>query len=48
VNSLIAIGSAGIAALAPNYFWFGVAPVPVGLFAVTTMTSANNYVQNHN
>ena len=37
--------TSGIAALAPNYFWFGVALVPVGLFAITMMTSANGYVQ---
>jgi MFS family permease len=37
--------TSGLAALAPNYFWFGVALVPVGLFAITMMTSANGYVQ---
>jgi MFS family permease len=37
--------TSGIAALAPNYFWYGVALVPVGLFAITMMTSANGYVQ---
>jgi MFS family permease len=37
--------TSGIAALAPGYFWFGVALVPVGLFAITMMTSANGYVQ---
>ncbi|MET3920189.1 MFS transporter [Arthrobacter sp. UYEF20] len=37
--------TSGIAALAPDYFWFGVALVPVGLFAITMMTSANGYVQ---
>ena len=37
--------TAGIAALAPDYFWFGAALVPVGLFAITMMTSANSYVQ---
>ncbi len=37
--------TSGIAALAPSYFWFGVALVPVGLFAITMMTSANGYVQ---
>ena len=37
--------ASGIAALAPSYFWFGVALVPVGLFAITMMTSANGYVQ---
>jgi len=31
--------------MAPNYFWYGVALVPVGLFAITMMTSANGYVQ---
>ena len=29
----------------PSYFWFGIALVPVGLFAITMMTSANGYVQ---
>ncbi|MDQ5861000.1 MAG: MFS transporter, partial [Actinomycetota bacterium] len=37
--------TSGLAALAPDYFWFGVALVPVGLFAITMMTSANGYVQ---
>ncbi|WP_427175011.1 MFS transporter [Arthrobacter sp. 92] len=37
--------TSGLAALAPSYFWFGVALVPVGLFAITMMTSANGYVQ---
>ena len=37
--------TSGIAALAPSYFWYGVALVPVGLFAITMMTSANGYVQ---
>jgi MFS family permease len=37
--------TSGLAALAPNYFWYGVALVPVGLFAITMMTSANGYVQ---
>ena len=37
--------ASGLAALAPDYFWFGVALVPVGLFAITMMTSANGYVQ---
>ncbi|MDD1475614.1 MFS transporter [Arthrobacter sp. H16F315] len=37
--------TSGVAALAPSYFWFGVALVPVGLFAITMMTSANGYVQ---
>jgi MFS family permease len=37
--------TSGLAALAPNYFWFGVALVPVGFFAITMMTSANGYVQ---
>ncbi|MEC5192044.1 MFS family permease [Arthrobacter sp. MP_M7] len=37
--------ASGVAALAPTYFWFGVALVPVGLFAITMMTSANGYVQ---
>jgi MFS family permease len=37
--------TSGLAAFAPNYFWFGVALVPVGLFAITMMTSANGYVQ---
>ena len=37
--------TSGLAALAPGYFWFGVALVPVGLFAITMMTSANGYVQ---
>lgn len=37
--------TSGIAAMAPNYFWYGVALVPVGLFAITMMTSANAYVQ---
>lgn len=37
--------ASGLAALAPNYFWFGVALVPVGLFAITMVTSANGYVQ---
>ena len=37
--------TSGIAALAPDYFWFGVALIPVGLFAITMMTSANGYVQ---
>lgn len=37
--------ASGLAALAPNYFWFGVALVPVGLFALTMLTSANGYVQ---
>ena len=37
--------ASGLAALAPNYFWFGAALVPVGLFALTMLTSANGYVQ---
>ncbi len=37
--------TSGLAALAPNYFWYGVALVPVGLCAITMMTSANGYVQ---
>jgi MFS family permease len=37
--------TSGLAALAPSYFWFGVALVPVGLFALTMLTSANGYVQ---
>ncbi len=37
--------TSGIAALAPGYFWFGAALVPVGFFAITMMTSANAYVQ---
>ena len=37
--------TSGLAALAPSYFWFGIALVPVGLFAITMMTSANGYVQ---
>ncbi|GAB3541940.1 MFS transporter [Arthrobacter tecti] len=34
-----------LAALAPSVWLFGVALVPVGLFALTLMTSANAYVQ---
>lgn len=34
-----------LAALAPTLWLFGVALVPVGLFALTLMTSANAYVQ---
>jgi MFS family permease len=34
-----------LAALAPNLLLFGVALVPVGLFALTLLTSANAYVQ---
>jgi MFS family permease len=37
--------ASGLAALAPSYLWFGVALVPVGLFALTMLTSANGYVQ---
>lgn len=35
----------GLSALAPGYWWFAAALVPVGLFALTLMTSANAYVQ---
>lgn len=34
-----------LAALAPNYWLFAIALVPVGLAALTLMTSANGYVQ---
>ena len=34
-----------LAAVAPNLWLFGLALVPVGLFALTLMTSANAYVQ---
>ncbi len=34
-----------LAALAPNLWLFGLSLVPVGLFALTLMTSANAYVQ---
>ncbi|WP_081746781.1 MFS transporter [Arthrobacter sp. H5] len=34
-----------IAAIAPNVWLFGLSLVPVGLFALTLMTSANAYVQ---
>lgn len=35
-----------LAALAPSYALFGAALVPVGLFALTMITSANGYVQS--
>lgn len=35
----------GLAALAPSLWLFGVSLVPVGLFALTLLTSANAYVQ---
>lgn len=35
-----------LAALAPDYTLFGFALVPVGLFALTMITSANGYVQS--
>lgn len=34
-----------LAAAAPTLLWFGLSLVPVGLFALTLMTSANAYVQ---
>jgi MFS family permease len=37
--------SCTLAALAPNLILFGVSLVPVGLFALTLLTSANAYVQ---
>ena len=44
-----AAGAFGVAclaaALSPTLLWFGVSLIPVGLFALTLMTSANAYVQ---
>jgi MFS family permease len=37
--------SSGAAALAPSYLWFAVLLVPVGLSALTVLTSANSMVQ---
>ena len=37
--------SSGAAALAPSYVWFAVLLVPVGLSALTVLTSANSMVQ---
>jgi MFS family permease len=37
--------AAGALALAPSYFWFAVLLIPVGLAAMTVMTTANSMVQ---
>ena len=37
--------SSGAAAVAPSYLWFAVLLVPVGLSALTVLTSANSMVQ---
>jgi MFS family permease len=39
------VASSGAAAVAPSYLWFAVLLVPVGLSALTVLTSANSMVQ---